>query len=453
MPNRSRILIVDDDIALGELLSDVLTKEGYDVTCVGNGGDALQAVDRQPFHAALVDLLLPGMDGLELMQKLTDRAPLLTIVMMSGHGTIKSAMDATRMGAFDWLEKPLKKERVVITVRNALEKGKILMEKDILLREARERYAMVGVSPPMKRIFQLIDKVARTDTSVLITGESGTGKELVARAVHMHSPRAGAPFIQVNCAAVPETLIESELFGHTKGSFTGAFREKKGRFQLADGGTLFLDEIGDMSPMAQAKLLRAIETGEVARVGADVPETVDIRLIAATNRNLKERVRSGQFREDLFHRINIIQIDVPPIRERKEDILPILRFFTDAFTDDYGMDRKQYLPDAEAMILSYEWPGNVRELKNFAEKLVVLVNDVKVNIQHVSLILNQPKVPYIDSEIATYREAKGSFEKHFLLTALQKNQWNISETALSINMPRSLLYKKMEKYGLRGTST
>ncbi|MBN2416621.1 sigma-54-dependent Fis family transcriptional regulator [bacterium] len=453
MTAKPHILIIDDDASLGEVLTDILEEAGYRVCTTGNGQDALEKFRECAFQSVLLDLLLPGLNGLEILEQLKVIDPLCPVIMMSGHGTIKSAVEATQKGAFDWMEKPLEKERVLITVRNAVEQAMLAAERAYFHDEIRSRYEMVGSSEQMQPVYSLIDRVAPTHSTVLINGESGTGKELVARAVHMHSSRAGQPFVEVNCAAVPETLIESELFGHVKGAFTGALRDKRGKFMMAQDGTLFLDEIGELSAAAQAKLLRVLESGEISPVGKEVCCQVDVRIIAATNKDLKQRVREGLFREDLFHRINVITISIPPLRERRDDILPILTYYTDLFTAEYRMEPKQFLPDAEAVLLAYEWPGNVRELKNFAEKLIVLVGDSLIGGRHVSQILmeqrQQPFTRITTEAASTFKAAKISFEKHFLMQALERRGWNVTQTAAELDMPRSLLYKKMEKYKLK----
>ena len=447
------ILVIDDDASLGEVLTDILQEAGYHVRTAGNGPDALEKFRECRFQAVLLDLLLPGLNGLEILEQLKEIDPICPVIMMSGHGTIKSAVEATRKGAYDWMEKPLEKDRVLITVRNAVGQSLLASERDYFHEEIKSRYEMVGASKAMQAIYSLIDRVAPTHSTIMISGESGTGKELVARAVHMHSSRAGQPFVEVNCAAVPDTLIESELFGHVRGAFTGALRDKPGKFMMAENGTLFLDEIGELSGAAQAKLLRVLENGEIAPVGRDFCCRVDVRIVAATNKDLKSLVETGVFREDLFHRINVIGITVPPLRERPDDILPILTYYTDRFTDEYKMERKQFLPDAEAVLLSYEWPGNIRELKNFAEKLAVLVRDPMVGGRYVTQILmeNQqsPLTAVPRPASGTFKSAKMSFEKHFLMQALEHHKWNVTQTAADLDMPRSLLYKKMEKYKLK----
>lgn len=450
MLNSKKILIVDDNAIMGEVLSDVLTDAGYGVEWVGNGQDAIEKMGQESVHIVLLDLLLPGMNGIEVLKAITQINPLIMVIMMSGHGTIQTAVQATRLGAYEWLEKPLEKERVLLTVRNAVDKQILLTEKNLLLSEAKARYKMVGTSPHLNQVYQLIDRVAPTPSTVLITGESGTGKELVARAVHMNSQRAGAPLVQVNCAAVPETLIESELFGHVKGAFTGAIQNKKGRFQQAHGGTLFLDEIGDLSAMAQAKVLRAIESGEVTAIGQEQSTTVDIRLLAATNRDLAARVKTGEFREDLFHRINVIEIALEPLKNRISDIEPLLDYFLEQYANTSKRPRKYLDSGALGLCKAYAWPGNIRELRNFSEKINVFIDNNRVSTDDVRRLLTlngeiSPECP------ATLKEAKKHFERSFIQDALNRHNGNISHTAKELGTPRSLLYQKIDRYGLGHT--
>ncbi len=449
MPPKKKILVVDDDQIMGDILADILNYKGYNVHWVGSGTEALQIINLNQIDIVMLDLLIPGMDGIEILKEINKSKPGSIVIMMSGHGTIQSAVEATKLGAYDWLEKPLEKERVLLTVKNAVDKNTLLQEREILLADAKQRYQMIGTSPGLKKVYQLIDKVATSDTTVLISGESGSGKELVARAIHINSQRATAPFVQLNCAAVPDSLIESELFGHVKGSFTGAHADRKGRFQLADGGTLFLDEIGDLSPAAQAKVLRTIETKEVETVGAEKTDKVDVRYIFATNKNLPELVKKGAFREDLLFRSNVIEIPVPPLRERAEDTLPLAHYFLDLFCSQNNLEKKALLPDAEAILLSHKWSGNVRELRNLMEKIVILVDNPKISASHISCFLNSPALALDLSHCTTFKQAKESFEKSFILFALSANKWNVVKTAQTLDMERSVLYKKMEKYGIK----
>ena len=449
MSLKKKILIVDDDEELCKTLTDILALNNYNVHWVGNGNDAIKIISTKNIDIVLLDLLLPGMNGLQVLEQVFKINSHIVIIMMSGHGTIKAALEATRLGAYDWLEKPFEKDRLLLTIRNATEKRTLLQEKDVLLSEVKEKYRMVGTSNTMKKIYSLIDKVAPQNTSILITGESGTGKELIARAIHMNSRRAAAHFIRMNCASIPVTLIESELFGHKKGAFTGALKDKKGKFQLADGGTLLMDEIGDLSLSAQAKVLRTIESGEVVMVGTEKIENVDVRVISATNKNLQDLIENGSFREDLYHRINVIEIRIPPLRERTDDIIPITNYFLEMYSSQNNSTQKELTPGAEAALISYSWPGNVRELRNLIEKITVLIDAEKINGQQISNLL---KYPNLENEIDTgksFKMAKESFEKSYIRQALSMNSWNITKTAKSLDIPRSLLYVKIDKYKIK----
>jgi len=448
MSRKINILIVDDDEVMADVLRDILCAEGYSVQIAGNGSEALTYIHEQSVDIVLLDLLLPGMDGIEILKRILEADKSIVVVMMSGHGTIKNAVQATKLGAYEWMEKPLEKERVLLTIRNAVERHMLQQERDVLLAEARETYKMVGVSDEMQQVYQLIDKVAPTDVTVLITGESGTGKELVAHAIHNNSTRSACPFIEINCAAVPDTLIESELFGHTKGSFTGAIKDHQGKFQLAHNGTFFMDEIGDLSFTAQAKVLRAIESGEVEKVGSMFVEKVDVRFISATNMDLSKHIQQGSFREDLFHRINVVEINIPPLRQRKDDILLLLYHFLEHFASKYNILNKELNAGAEVLVMTYDWPGNVRQLRNFAEKVMVLIDDRVINKRDAAELLEFPQIGFDGDAVTGFSEAKRNFEKQFLINALRQNNWNVSQTADAIAMHRSLLYRKINKYGI-----
>jgi len=449
MSSKKKILIVDDDEMMGDILGEILTCEGYQVKWVGNGNDALTALNQTAMDIVLLDLRLPDINGNEVLKRILETNPLNTVIMMSGHGTIQTAIEATRLGAYDWLEKPLEKNRVLLTVRNAIEKSNLLKERELLLSEAKERYKMVGTSPSLQKIYSLIDKVAPTKATVLITGESGTGKELVARAIHINSTRASLPFIHMNCSAIPETLIEGELFGHVRGTFTGAERNRKGKFQLADQGTLFLDEIGDLSLAAQAKILIAIETGDIATVGTEMSGKVDVRVICATNKNLNHKIAEGTFRDDLLNRINVIEINIQPLKERPDDILPLAYHFLETFCTQNNIEKKRLTPDAEAIFLYHPWKGNVRELRNFIEKLVILVDEQEITASIVANLLSLPQLELDPSKTKTFKQAKESFEKNFITHSLMANDWNISKTAESLQIERSVFYKKLDKYGIK----
>ena len=442
------ILVVDDDRDLGETLSDLLRREKYQVFWAGNGRTALEILKKESIQLVLLDLLLPGMDGIDVLKALNREDPSLVVIMMSGHGSIQTAVQATHLGAYDWIEKPLEKERLLITLRNAEEKCRLIREKKILINDIKSRYNMVGSSPAMRNICHLIDKVASQPISVLITGESGTGKEMVANAIHLNSPRVEQPLVRVNCAAVPETLIESELFGHRKGSFTGAVEHKMGKFQQAHKGTLFLDEIGDLSASAQAKILRALDSGEIETVGGQGTHRVDVRVITATNRDLMSMVRQGQFREDLYHRINIMEIPVPPLRERPEDVIDLALHFIQQVCEEQNIPLKSLSPSAEAVLLAFGWPGNVRQLRNWVEKAVVLVDAPVINGHHAAGLLEFPDIMKEVHQAKNLKDAKRSFEKGYILHALMRNEWNIAQTSRDLKLPRSSLYEKMREYGI-----
>lgn len=452
MDTKENILIVDDDEELGQSLIDILSFTGYTSQWVGNGHDAINAIQQNSFPIVLMDLLLPSMDGLEVMHRMQKIDPSIIVIMMSGHGTIQHGMKATRMGAYDWLEKPFESERVLITIRNALEKNQLVQEKELLLADVKKRYKMIGASPAMKKVFQLIDKVSPQNTTVMITGQSGTGKDLVAHAIHLNSTRATKPFIQVNCAAIPENLIESELFGHKKGAFTGALNDKKGKFHTADLGTIFLDEIGDLSLPAQAKILRTLETGQVEQIGSSIIDVVDVRIICATNKDLKTMMKQGEFREDLYHRIFVIHIPIPPLCERKEDIMPLMNHFLNFYKIKDESTEKTITPGGEAFLLSYEWPGNVRELRNLTEKANILIDTPEINRYQIVSLLEYSDLYKDQGSVYSFQEAKKEFERNFIFQALKKHSLNITQTAKDINMPRSLVYNKINEFKLKRMS-
>ena len=420
---------------------------------VGNGADGIAKVKNDSIDIVLLDLLLPGIDGIQVLKKILKINPSIIVIMISGHGTIPAAWEAAQSGAYAWLEKPFSKEQLFLTVRNAIEKSTLLKEREIFLSEVKAHYRMVGISSAMKEIYRLIDKVAPTNMVVLITGETGVGKELVANAIHLNSKRASAPFVCVNCAAVPDTLIESELFGHKKGAFTNAVHDVQGKFQLANRGTLFLDEIGNLSIQAQAKILRTIETGEFMTLGSEKVERVDVRLITATNKDLHEMITNGSFREDLFHRINVIEIHIPPLRDRPEDILPIADYFLELFCTQNNVEKKKFSRGAVAVLLSHPWPGNVRELRNFTERVVAFIETQEVSGDQVASLLKLLGLEKYRIKAKSFKQAKESFEKCFILQALSVDDWDINKTAKTLGMPRSSLYQKIEKYGLNRTVT
>lgn len=367
-----RILIIDDEPAIRRTLRDILEMEQYGIDEAENAVQALKKIESQSFDVILCDIKMPGMDGLELLKKMGEitNAP---VIMISGHGTIDNVVEALKLGAFDYIQKPLDLNRLLVSIRNALDRQSLIQETQRLRRKAGEKtYQMVGQSAAMKQVREMIERVAPTDARVLICGENGTGKELVARAIHQNSKRAGGPFVEVNCAAIPSELIESQLFGHEKGSFTSAIKTRKGDFELADGGTLFLDEIGDMSLSAQAKVLRALQENKITRVGGEKEIPVNVRVIAATNKNLEEEIRKGNFREDLYHRLSVIIIHVPPLRERLEDIPLLVEHFVTEICQSEGKPLAHFEPDAIEQLKTYPWTGNIRELRNVVERLLIL---------------------------------------------------------------------------------
>lgn len=451
MPASSTILIVEDDANFRSLERDLLEDEHYRVLEADSGEEALSILQNESsIDLMLLDLRLPQMDGISVLKETLKIRPDLAVVLISGHGDIESAVKAVRLGAYDFLEKPVQSGRLLLTVERALSYVNLQRERQQLLENIRQRYQLVSVSQAMEKILSIVDRVAETDVTVLITGESGTGKEMVARAIHLNSRRASGPFVQLNCAALPDNLIESELFGHVKGAFTGALHSHAGRFQQADKGTLFLDEIGDLSLLAQSKVLRAIETSEVNRVGSEKHERVDVRIIAATNRDLKQMVEEKTFREDLYHRINVISLYIPPLRERQEDILPLAEHFLREFADQYNREPPKISTDAESVLLSYHWPGNVRELRNLMQKIMVLGDALEIHGHDISELLGKQAEQSKWPRTPTLREARKLFEKSYILNRLEANGWNISQTAKLLGVERSNLYKIMDQLGIRG---
>jgi len=454
MPHR--ILVIDDDPGVREALKQVLTYEGLEVKTAASGGEGISIYPEFRPHLVFLDVKMAGLDGLDTLSRLAEMQPEAPVVMISGHGTISTAVEATRRGAFDFLEKPLDTDRLLLTVRNALARSALEVENKRLRVAVAPRYAMVGKSAALKGVLELIDRVGPTPARVLITGENGTGKELVARALHEASPRKGGPFIEVNCAAIPSELIESELFGHMKGSFTGAVMDRAGKFELADGGTLFLDEVGDLALSAQAKVLRVLQEGLVTRIGSARAVNVDVRVIAATNKSLDEEIAAGRFREDLYYRLNVIPIQVPPLRHRKGDIPHLVGHFVHLLTTDGGIPARSFEDGAIEALVGRPWPGNVRELRNAVERLLILAPGKVITAEDVTRLLGEPAVieEGVETAVAaaggeaTFENFKHEAERTFLAEKLREHDWNVSETARALKMPRSNLYKKIERYGL-----
>jgi two-component system nitrogen regulation response regulator NtrX len=451
----SKILVVDDEVSIRKSLSEILEDEGHDVLVASDGAHALQTMAQELPDAVLLDIWMPGMDGLEVLKEAKKRFPELQFIIMSGHGTIETAVRATKLGAFDFIEKPLSLDKVVIVLNNLLSISRLKVENAQLLNRVKRDLNIIGESDPVQGLRQMIARVAPTNSWVLITGENGTGKELVAQNIHYQSARAARAFVEVNCAAIPEDLIESQLFGHEKGAFTGAVSQKKGKFDMAHGGTLFLDEIADMSLKTQAKILRILQEQRFERVGGNETILVDVRVIAATNKNLEAEIKAGRFREDLYYRLNVIPFRVPALRERTADIPLLARCFLDEFARESGVKGKVLTPTAMAKLQTMEWPGNVRELRNFIERLFILtpgdlidVDDLRVSGAAFTDFEDNAPEAKGDFQSRTLREARAQFEKNFILKKLEENQGNVSKTAEVIGVERSHLHRKMKSYGI-----
>jgi two-component system, NtrC family, nitrogen regulation response regulator NtrX len=447
-----RVLIVDDEAGIRQALKQVLEYEELEVRVAASGGEAITVYSEFRPHLVFLDVKMAGLDGLETLTRLRDLDSRAQIVMISGHGTIATAVEATQRGAFDFLEKPLDTDRLLLTVRNALAHAELVGENARLREVTESRYQMVGRSAALERVRDLIAKVGPTAARVLITGENGTGKELVARGLHEASPRRDQAFVEVNCAAIPSELIESELFGHMKGSFTGAFADRAGKFEQADGGTLFLDEVGDMSLSAQSKLLRVLQEGVVTRIGGSKSIEVDVRVLAATNKDLEGEIAEGQFREDLLYRLNVVPIEVPPLRERLEDVPALVAHFAEALAESAGVPGKKFAEDAMARLQTRAWPGNIRELRNAVERALILAPGKVVTAADIDRLLpggdGAMPLPSAPGGAHTFETFKQEAEKNFLVQQLREHDWNVSETARALKMPRSNLYKKIERYGL-----
>jgi len=450
-----RVLIVDDEAGIRQALKQVLEYENLEVRVASSGGEAISLYTEFRPHLVFLDVKMAGLDGLETLTRLRNVDSRAQIVMISGHGTIATAVEATQRGAFDFLEKPLDTDRLLLTVRNALAHGELVGENARLREASENRYQMVGASPALETVRELITKVGPTSARVLITGENGTGKELVARALHEASPRRDRAFVEVNCAAIPSELIESELFGHMKGSFTGAFADRAGKFEQADGGTLFLDEVGDMSLSAQAKLLRVLQEGVVTRIGGAKPIQVDVRVLAATNKDLEGEIAEQRFREDLLYRLNVVPIEVPALRDRLEDVPALVNHFAEQLAVGAGVPGKKFSDDAIARLKARSWPGNIRELRNAVERALILASGKVVTGGDVERLLpgGEGAVAAPTGGQLTFEDFKLEAEKNFLVQQLRLHDWNVSETARALRMPRSNLYKKIERYGLTREST
>ena len=449
-----RILVVDDETGVRHALGQLLEYEGYDVRTAGGAAEGLAEYERFRPHLVFMDIKMAGVDGLDALRQLKQLDANAVVVMISGHGTIKTAVEATQAGAYDFLEKPLDTDRVLLLLRHALERVDLAAENARLRETVDSRYEVVGRSFLVRALLDQVERVAPTPARVLITGENGTGKELVARAIHKNSPRKARPFVEVNCAAIPSELIESELFGHMKGSFTGAVQDRPGKFEQADTGTLFLDEVGDMSPAAQAKVLRVLQDGVVTRIGGAKPVKVDVRVVAATNKDLDEEIANGRFREDLYYRLNVVPLRVPPLRDRREDVPLLVRHFLGLLSRQDGLPAKGIDDEAMRRLQELDWPGNVRELRNTVERLLILAGGPRITAADVERLVGRR--PGGDGgglgavgDAGTFEEFKHAAERAFLLSKLRQHDWNVSETARALDMPRSNVYKKIERYGLK----
>ena len=447
---RGRILIVDDEPGIRESLSGVLEDEGYECFAVGTGEGGLEEIARHPYDVVLLDVWLPGIDGMETLARIQEIAfsDRPEVIIVSGHGTIETAVRATKLGAFDFIEKPLTIVKVTVVVKNAIQHRKLELRLQ-RLQETSDHSRIIGDSVPMRALRQQLGLMAATNGRVLIYGESGTGKELVANAIHVLSPRAQEAFVEVNCAAIPEDLIESELFGHRKGSFAGAQEDKIGKLQKADGGTLFLDEVGDMSLKTQAKVLRALEEQRFEPVGADESIKVDVRVVAATNKNLENEIERGNFREDLFYRLNVVPFHVPPLRERVEDIPLLADHFLMEFTTAYGRKAKELTPEAYGVLNEYPWPGNVRELRNLMERIVIMNPQIRIDARHIPLnATRRPAHERAIDQFGSLQDVREAAEREYILKKLDETKGNVSRTAELLGLERSNLYRKMKSLGI-----
>ncbi len=449
-----RLLVVDDEAGVRNAVKQVLEYEGFEVRTAASGGEALSLYPELRPQVVFLDVKMAGMDGIDTLGRLRELDPGAVVVMISGHATVATAVEATRRGAFDFLEKPLDSDRLLVTVRKALEFAELSGDYRRLRADVGRRHAMVGGSPALQELREVIARVGPTTGRVLITGENGTGKELVARALHEASPRKTRAFVEVNCAAIPAELIESELFGHMKGSFTGAVSDRAGKFEQADGGTLFLDEIGDMTPSAQAKVLRALQEGVISRVGGSKPVQVDVRVIAATNKDLEAEIAAGRFREDLFYRLNVVPIHVPALRTRREDIPALVEHFVGQLAGGTGKGARGLQPGAIERLAERDWPGNVRELRNAVERLLILAPGKAVTAADVARVLGgsapegPAELPLPEERDMSFDEIMAELERRVIAARLKDNEWNVTETARLLKLNRSVLYKKIERFGL-----
>ena len=449
-------LIIDDEKNIRKTLTGVLEDEGYAVITASDGPAGLKALDTNRIDIVLLDIWLPDMGGMDVLKEIRNGYPAVLVIMISGHGTVNLAVDAIKNGAFDFIEKPLSIDRLLLVINKALKMRKLEQENYSLKNKMKKNYTMIGKSPALIKIKGIIQNTAATNGRVLITGENGTGKEMIAKNIHIMSDRSGKPFIEVNCAAIPENLIESELFGHEKGSFTGAINTRVGKFELANQGTIFLDEIADMSLQTQAKVLRVLQEMEFERVGSIKTILVDVRVITATNKKLKNEIRNGNFREDLYYRLNVIPIHIPPLRERKEDIPPLIDYFTDYFCVLNNKKEKSFTKRALSIFLKNDWPGNIRELRNMIERIVIMVPDSLIDAEHILSFFTDKKISPAKEDKKEYqnlKEARDDFEREYIHKKLIENSMNVSKTALSLGIERSNLHRKINNLKIRVVKT
>jgi two-component system nitrogen regulation response regulator NtrX len=447
---QTAILIVDDEKGVQTSIQGILEDAGFAPRAVASGEEALDLLAEKKFPVVLLDVWLPGIDGLQALSRIRQIAPETSVIMISGHGSIETAVRATKLGAFDFVEKPLSLDKTLLVVKNALYQHQLQEENRLLRKQVEQKYVMIGDSVPMQALRQQIAFAAPTNGRVLIYGENGTGKELVAHLLHIQSQRRDEPFIEMNCAAIPEELIESELFGHVKGSFTGASEDKEGKFAQADAGTLFLDEVGDMSQKTQAKVLRVLEEQSFTPVGGNTPVEVDVRVIASTNKNLEQEIEKGNFREDLYYRLNVLPFQLPPLRERREDISALTHYFLDDFARKNGRKPPALSRKAMEMLEGYPWPGNVRELKNIAERLIIMIPQPRLDIYDLPESILQRTLPLRleHEEVISLQDARERVEKEFILHKLMEYKGNVSRAAQALRIERSNLYRKMKQLGI-----
>jgi len=444
-----QILVVDDNATVRSSLSAVLSDEGFDVSTVADAEETFEFLEKNVPAVILLDIWLPGMSGMDVLERVKKTHPETTVIMISGHGTIDISVQAMKLGAYGFIEKPLSLENVLQQIQHALESRRQNLQIRALRQKIGHRYELVGTSEAIEKIREQARQAAPSNARVLIMGENGTGKELVAGMIHEMSLRSDGPFVEVNCAAIPEELIESELFGHEKGAFTGATKRRIGKFELSDAGTLFLDEVGDMSLMTQAKVLRALEEQRFERVGGTKQISVDVRVISASNKDLLSLIEAGEFREDLYYRLNVIPVVVPPLKERLVDIPLLANHFAEQFCREYGKKAKRLSDEAVELLQSYSWPGNVRELKNIVERVVIMTADTEIYAHHLSGLVQRTTTPTIrEMGDLPLKKARQEFEKEYIVYHLQRNEWSVSKTAQELKVDRTSLYKKMRTYGI-----